>query len=226
MKKTSIIIWQFLVGLAPIIYLVSIWSKLPGSVPLHYNSDFEADRFGSKAELAGLLIFLTGVSIGVSLLMLNLDRFDPKKRYNFSGSLMNKISWSCILFFTAIGCYIVYETEQYFSGKQEHLSPKFIVAMVCLLFVVLGNFMNNIKPNYFVGIRTPWSLEDADNWRKTHHFGSKLWFFGGLVMLLLVLLLPEKCLHIVVLSSIVPLVIVPLWYSYHLFRQKSKNGQA
>src|SRR5690606_30794093 len=112
---------------------------------------------------------------------------DPKKRYASNNSLIVKISWTVTIFISLISCYIVYETEHYTQKNTSGLSPKYIVALVALLFVVLGNFMNNIKPNYFVGIRTPWTLDDEENWRMTHHLASKIWFFGGLIMFALVM---------------------------------------
>jgi uncharacterized membrane protein len=50
-------------------------------------------------------------------------------------------------------------------------------------FAVLGNYMHSIKPNYFVGFRTPWTLESEDNWRKTHQLVSKVWVPGGLLII-------------------------------------------
>jgi len=222
MKKSKTITWQILFGLTPLIYLISIWKQLPESVPMHYDMNNEVDRFGSKLELSGAIFFLLALTVGLSLLMLNLDKLDPKKRFTNSSGLMTKLSWACVIFLTCISGYIVYDTENYVI-HHDSLPQKYIIALVALLFVVLGNFMNSVKPNYFFGIRTPWSLEDEDNWRKTHHLGSKLWFFGGLVMFVLIMILPNKLSDYIMIFSLFPLVIVPFWYSYHLFREKQKR---
>jgi len=90
--------------------------------------------------------------------------------------------------------------------------------------MILGNFLNNVKPNYFIGFRTPWTLENEDNWRKTHHLGSKLWFFGGMLMIILILIISASYSHIVMLTGLIPLTIIPLAYSYYLFRQTKKTN--
>lgn len=224
MKKAKTILIQALLGLIPTIYLLSVWNNLPESVPTHYNIDNRADDFGSKFEMLGIILFMFSVSIGTSLLVLNLDKFDPKKRYPSNNSLITKISWAVTIFISLISSYIVYSTEHYDQTKPSDISPKYIVALVALLFVVLGNFMNNIKPNYFVGIRTPWTLDDEENWRMTHHLGSKVWFFGGLIMFALVMFLPTEYVSYVIGLSVIPLAGIPIGYSFYLFRQKQKKG--
>jgi uncharacterized membrane protein len=224
MKKTKTILMLALIGLIPIVYLLSIWNNLPESVPTHYGMDNKADDFGSKFEMLGIILFMFAVTIGTSLLILNLDKLDPKKRYASNNTLIVKISWAVTIFISLISCYIVYTTEHYTPTSAMDISPRYIVALVALLFSVLGNFMNNIKPNYFVGIRTPWTLDDEENWRMTHHLGSKIWFFGGLLMLVLVLFLPIEYVSYVVIFSIIPLAGIPIFYSFYIFKQKQKRG--
>jgi uncharacterized membrane protein len=224
MKKVKTILMQALCGLIPTIYLLSIWSNLPQSVPTHYNAKFEADHFGSKFEMLGIILFMFAVTIGTSLLVLNLDKFDPKKRYESNHSFIVKISWTVTIFISLISTYIVYETEHYTQASTSGMSPKYILALVALLFVVIGNYMNNVKPNYFVGIRTPWTLNDEENWRMTHHLGSKIWFFGGLIMFTLIMFLPIEHVSYVIGLSIVPLAGIPIFYSFYLFRQKQKKS--
>jgi uncharacterized membrane protein len=222
MKKTTTLICQSLFALTPLVYLFSIWKDLPEQVPMHYNMNNEVDDYGSRPELAGAMLILFALSVGLSLLMLNIEKIDPKKRFSGTSPLMYKISWACTLFMTFVAAYIVYDTD-YFTLHQKSMPVKYVMAGVALLFAVLGNFMNSIKPNYFVGLRTPWSLEDEDNWKKTHQVGSKIWFFGGLLMFVLIMVLPNKLTDYVMIFSLVPMVIVPLWYSYYLYRQKQKQ---
>lgn len=224
MKKLKTILMQALIGLLPTIYLLSIWNSLPESVPTHYNSSFQADDFGSKFEMLGIILFMFAVTIGTSLLVININKFDPKQRYSNNNSLLVKISWAVTIFISLISCFTVYETEHYTQTNGSSVSLKYIVALVALLFVVLGNFMNNIKPNYFVGIRTPWTLDDEENWRLTHHLGAKIWFFGGLIMFVLVMFLPQEYILYVVGFSIIPMAGIPIFYSYSIFRKKQKKG--
>ena len=81
--------------------------------------------------------------------------------------------------------------------------------------------MNNIKPNYFVGIRTPWNLEDETNWRKTHHLASKVWFFGGLIIGLLILLSPRTLASYILIIGTMPLALIPIYYSWSLLQKRN-----
>jgi uncharacterized membrane protein len=83
--------------------------------------------------------------------------------------------------------------------------------------------MHSIKPNYFAGLRTPWALEDPDNWRATHRLAGKLWFAGGLVITIAVLLLPTVPGFIFFMSIVAVLVLIPFIYSYRYFKSHHPN---
>jgi uncharacterized membrane protein len=85
--------------------------------------------------------------------------------------------------------------------------------------------MHNIKPNYFAGFRLPWTLENEDNWRKTHLLGGKLWFVGGLFIAVICLLLPPVASMVAFFTIMFTVVLIPAIYSYRLYKkQKSLNS--
>ncbi|NCT74478.1 MAG: SdpI family protein [Chitinophagaceae bacterium] len=88
---------------------------------------------------------------------------------------------------------------------------------------ILGNYMFNLKPNYFAGMRLPWTLHDEENWKETHRLAGKLWFAGGILILLLAFLLPSRVVLIVFISITMIITFIPMAYSYMLYRQKQKN---
>ena len=75
--------------------------------------------------------------------------------------------------------------------------------LVGILYLILGNFIPKVKPNYSIGFRIPWALNDSDNWYHTHRFGGKCMVIGGIAMIALV---------------IVP-CILPVVYSYMFYRK-------
>ena len=91
------------------------------------------------------------------------------------------------------------------------------------LFAVMGNLMPKIRQNYFIGIKTPWALEDEDNWRRTHRMAGRLWFAAGLLMMLLSVL--PKILTGSILGIALAMALVPYIYSYSLFRSKRMKGE-
>lgn len=215
-------ILQFLVSLVPLLFLLFIWKQLPDEVPLHYNMNNVPDRMGSKVELLTLLCFMAGIGFGVGQLMRYLKTIDPKQNSTHNEGLMKKVSWTVVIFISLISCYIVYSTLSYGKAGSAGLSSKGITFLICAVFIVLGNFINNVKPNYFVGIRTPWNLENEENWRRTHYLGAKLMFFGGIAMALFILLLPERFSFYILTIGLIPLVLIPFVYSYLLFKREKQ----
>lgn len=218
--RAKTLIAQFLILLIPVIYLLIIWNSLPERVPLHYNADMIADSYGSKAEMAGVLGFMSGIGFLISVLVLFVNRIDPKQKGKPLNPLTIKISWALTIFMTVISVWVVYMTSRYTVMGKSEFQLKYLVALIALLYIVLGNYMNNIKPNFFVGIRTPWTLSDDDIWKKTHRLGSRIWFYGGLLIFVAVLLLPNAYANIAMIAGTVLLAIIPVAYSYKLYSAK------
>jgi len=101
---------------------------------------------------------------------------------------------------------------------------KFVFVAMGLLFALLGNNMYNLQPNYFAGLRLPWTLENEDNWKKTHHLAGRLWFFGGIFFAGMALLLNIEWLSYASIVILSVLVLIPVFYSYNLYRKQTKNS--
>jgi len=86
----------------------------------------------------------------------------------------------------------------------------------------MGNYMHTIKPNYFAGLRLPWTLNNEDNWRKTHLLAGKLWFIGGLVIAILCLVVPGTAAIVLFFIATIVLILVPVIYSYRLYKQNDE----
>jgi uncharacterized membrane protein len=222
MKKSKMFFWQFLICMIPFVYLTIIWHRLPQTVPVHFNARFDADGYESKGFLVLILIILALITMGVSMLLVNLKKVDPKQPAQGGNPRMLNISWVLVIFLTMISIFIIYLSATY-RANGSHDQAKYLLVLICLLLVFLGNFINNVRPNYFVGIRTPWTLEDPDNWRKTHHLASKTMFFGGLVTCIFILILPATISFYLFMAGVLLSCGIPVWYSYQLFRKK-KTG--
>jgi uncharacterized membrane protein len=85
--------------------------------------------------------------------------------------------------------------------------------------------MYNIKPNYFAGIRLPWTLENEDNWKKTHQLAGRLWFFGGVIFAAIALVLNREYIGYFGIAILSVLVIIPVFYSYNLYKNQTKKTQ-
>lgn len=200
------------VALLPFVYLAYIWNELPKEVPMHWNASGEIDRWGDKSELFMMLFMLTGISYFVFLI---IPYIDPKQKLQNMGNKLNNLRLILGLFMSALAIYILY------SVQQKTSNPVLIFPLIGLLFAFLGNYFKTIKPNYFIGIRTPWTLENEDVWKKTHLLGGKLWFIGGLLMAM-TFVLPNKIQFYTFMGITAIISIVPIVYSYLEFK-KAKN---
>ncbi len=200
------------VALLPFVYLAYIWNELPKEVPMHWNASGEIDRWGDKSELFMMLFMLTGITYFVFLI---IPYIDPKQKLQNMGNKLNNLRLILALFMSALAIYILY------SVQQKTSNPVLIFPLVGLLFAFLGNYFKTIKPNYFIGIRTPWTLENEEVWKKTHLMGGKLWFVGGLLMAM-TFVLPNDVQFYTFMGITAVISIVPIVYSYLEFK-KIKN---
>jgi len=212
------LVWPILA--IPIIYLAIIWNKLPDQVALHFDLHGNVDRYGSKKELILMITILTAVSAGTYLLLTNIYRIDPKKYAAENKTRLQRMGFGVSVFLTAVLCWVLYST---YRGS-IHFTMNFILAAIGLLFAFMGNYMHNIKPNYFAGFRLPWTLENEENWRKTHLLAGRIWFGGGLLVAVACLLIPIAEIALIVFFAItVTMAIIPIIYSYRLYRKQKSS---
>ncbi len=86
--------------------------------------------------------------------------------------------------------------------------------------MLMGNVMGRLKHNYFVGIKTPWTLADEEVWRKTHRLGAILWTAGGLMGVIMSLL--RQSMGWVFIAVIAVMTFIPIVYSYLIFSKLKK----
>jgi uncharacterized membrane protein len=206
---TAIIIW-----LLPIVYLLSVFSSLPASIPVHFGIDGKPDRYGSHTEFLIGVSILSGITVLMFLLLKFLPFIDPKKTVKYSQSIFNKMALAIVIFLSTITIVIIYATAKNGSNISKLLFP-----LMGLFFAFLGNFMYNIKPNYFVGIRTPWTLESEATWKATHRLAGKFWFPGGILITIVTLFIPDKIGIIIFFIITAIITIIPIVYSYIYFKK-------
>jgi len=218
MKRSSITsVAAIIVWLLPIVYFIKIYTNLPESVPMHFGLDGKPDRYGNKTEMIWMLLLLSAISIAVYFLIKYLPKIDPKKTAGYSAETFKKISFALIIFLSGIQFFVINSSE---TGSFK--LDKMLFPFMGLFFAYLGNLMHSIKPNYFVGIRTPWTLEDPDTWRATHQLGGKMWFAGGIIITIATLFSPAKPGFIIFITCILIMALVPVIYSYFYYVKNKK----
>lgn len=213
MKKNLLTGIVILIALLPAVYLLSLWPSLPQTVPVHFGLDMKPNRFGDKGELWLSTGMLALVSVGVYFLLNNLHRFDPKRKNTTPSGTFQKLATGLVVFMAALNLLLVA------SAKNESSVQNFLLPLIGLLFAFIGNYMNNIRPNYFAGFRLPWTLSSDENWRRTHQLGGKLWFAGGMLIAIVCLFLPASAAFGFFIGVVLVMVLMPIVYSYRLFKK-------
>ena len=123
-----------------------------------------------------------------------------------------------VLFVLFIGNMDVIATGLGYDLPINHFSG----LLVGILFLVIGNYLPQCKPNYFIGIRTPWTLSNEEVWRKTHRFSRKVFIVLGIIMCGSILA-PVTWRTYIILTVVFGGVVVAMLYSY-LAYQKEMRG--
>ncbi|WP_395049567.1 SdpI family protein [Flavobacterium sp.] len=197
--------------LLPFIYLAYLWNSLPEKVPIHWNYKGEIDDWGTKYSLIGLVFLLPVLTY---VLMLVIPKIDPKKRIELMGGKYYQIKFVLIGFMSVLALFIIHS-----SKSQTLSSPSTVFVLIGLLFMALGNYFKVIKQNYFLGIKTPWTLESEEVWKLTHILAGKLWIVGGLLIVISNLVIPENINFYFFISITAIISIVPIVYSYIKFKE-------
>ncbi len=200
-KKESII-WVALI--VPIAYLLIMWNKVPDKLPMHINMHGQVDNYGPK-------YIHVLVSIGLYILMLILPLIDPRrKNYAIFEDTYFKLRFILVLMYGIISLLFTVNSI-YHNFNMEMAVPLFVFMML----TVIGNYMGNIRQNYFIGIKVPWTLNNEENWNKTHRMAGRLWVAGGLACIASLLIF--KNYGYINMGIIAIMVIVPIVYSYLLY---------
>jgi uncharacterized membrane protein len=196
---------------------LSIWAypSLPPTVATHWNLRGTPDGFSSR----GLAIAIGPlVIVGITLLFIVLPKLDPK-RENYARFLGTYwLFANAIIVFMLLAHALIIATGLGYPVKIDRLMP----LGIGLLFIVIGNYLTRVEPNWFVGIRTPWTLSSETVWRKTHRTGGWVMVIGGLA-LATAAFLPNAALLPLLVATIVVVAVIPIVQSYILWKREKHD---
>ena len=212
--KTTTIITLVLIGLAALAG-VALWNQLPDQMASHWNANDEVD--GTMPKFWGVFL-MPLITLGMLVLFLILPGVDPLK------ANIAQFRESFNLFILVIVAFMLYVhglTLAWSLGYQDFKMSAAMLPFMGVLFIAVGWMLKKAKRNFFIGIRTPWTLSSDTVWDKTHQFGSILFmasgvlaiiggFFGGMTAFWL--------MFVPLIGSSLFLVV----YSYVLYRGETK----
>ena len=213
-KVTSIIALS-LIAVA-IIAGLALWNKLPDQMPSHWNVNDEVD--GTMPRFWGVFL-MPLVTLGMFALFILIPNIDPLKA---NVAQFRETFNLFIVFIIAFMLYIHALTLAWSLGYNNFKMSAAMLPLIGVLFIFIGYMLKKAKRNFFIGIRTPWTLSSDTVWDKTHQLGSILFmlsgafaiiggFFGGMLAFWL--------MFVPLIGSTIFLMV----YSYVLYRNEMKS---
>jgi uncharacterized membrane protein len=191
------------------------YPKLPATVPIHWDAHGQVNGWGPRWSL---LLWGPGMMAGFVGLFAVLPWLSPKKfdvdsfratyLYMMIVVLAMLAYMNLLILISALG--VVMDIARASVGG------------VCLLVALLGNVMGKVRRNFYVGIRTPWTIADERVWNKTHRLAAKTSFVAGLIGLLEVFLHAPFWLPI---TTVMAGPLFPAIYSLVYYKQLEHRGE-
>ena len=205
-KNLKVLIITSIIILLPILAGLILWNQLPEQMPTHWNAAGEVDGWSSKPfAVFGLPLIM----VAAQWLCMLGTAADPKKN-NHSEKILHLVLWIVPTLSVVLHA-VTYATALGYAVPIEVVMP----VLIGLVFTIIGNYLPKCKQNYTIGIKIPWTLDNEENWNRTHRFAGWLWTFCGIGII---------CTGFfggfwVFLPITILMVVVPIFYSYMLHRK-------
>lgn len=184
-----------------------LYPSLPDKIPPHWVVNGHIDGGDGIA-------FILSLSLGLYLLLWAVPLLDPKKKISANQKAYNTIRLAVqFLLFLEFACRMAMAMGIPLSVD------RIITAAASVVFIIMGNYMGKIRPNYFIGIRNPWTLEDPVVWQKTHRLGGPVIILIGLIGLMACLLIKNNSFHFFLIVPIITGGVFLMGYSWFQFRR-------
>ena len=205
-KNKTLVIIVSIVTLLPILAGVILWNQLPEQMPTHWNAAGEIDGWSNKP----FAVFGTPCIMVAALWACILGTYADPKREAHNNKVYQLVLWIIPVLSVVVHA-MMYAAALGKAVRVEVIMP----VLMGVLFVIIGNYLPKCKQNYTIGIKIPWTLNNEENWNKTHRFAGWLWTACGLLVILTGFIGGFWLFMIVVLL----MVFAPIIYSYLLHRK-------
>jgi uncharacterized membrane protein len=205
------------IGLCAVIAAVAAYgfATVPDGarIPTHWGVSGHADGYSSKT--VGLLLPLL-TAVGITALLVVLPAIDPRRR-NVEQSRKAIVAIAASLDLLMLAVLIIdIVTARGWSVDTSRVMPLGVGAM----FAVLGNYLGKVRPNFFIGIRTPWTLSSDRVWSLTHRLCGRLFVAVGIATVFVALASPSAATVVLVAGGIGAGVTATV-YSFVTFRREA-----
>lgn len=213
MKPKHAILLGCVLSLAGFVFAALIYSRLPDQMPIHWNVHGVVDRTLSKPW--GVFIHPALIA-AATLLAAILPAISP------NGFRIEPFTRAFALLMSGLTLFFAYMTGLIFAaGLGADLSVgRWIMGGIGILLVFIGNFLGKTTKNFFIGIRTPWTLASDEVWRRTHRLGGWLFVLAGLATVIAAVV--GLGLEVMI-AFILAAALAPVPYSFFLYWRLSPS---
>ncbi|MCL2156605.1 MAG: SdpI family protein [Methanobrevibacter sp.] len=217
-----------------LIALILITLGLPDIVPIHMNLFGAVDTFGSRWIIP--IIGMIPVLMGVIYILLTQNSHSYNSQNDLNKGIEEKIISAVTIFLIPFTWLVMIFAWKLYENFNPSITPPiliiidlmvFIFVIIAIFFILLGFFIKDIKPNGYIGIRTPWTLKNELVWKKTHELGFYTCLIAGLSLLAFSLasFLTQDFFYIIIgfIIAIFVAAIIPVIYSYQEFNKITNN---
>jgi uncharacterized membrane protein len=201
--------------LASLVFALAEYSRLPSRVAVHWNVHNHVDRYGPKWSV--LLMPVIGAIVFPALAYL-LPRIDPHHSNYAKHEGSYWIVWNAVMV-------VIAGVEVFMVGAALGWQSKIefgVPLLIGLLFLVIGNVMGRFRPNWFIGVRTPWTLSSEEVWRKTHRLAARTFVVAGIAIVAAAFLPYDWTKFASLVVAAVVAALVPTVYSYVEWRREGR----
>lgn len=199
LMTSGVILLQTVVGMI-------LWDRLPEQMATHFGLNGQPDGYSSRA----FTVF------GMPLILLALHWICLLTGGKDGKTYSRKLRYVILFIVPATALMMSVVCYGYALGRGFNVG-RVVVPFVGVLLAVSGNYMPKVRRNYTVGIKVPWTLNDEENWDKTHRFAAPVWVVGGILLAVLGLIGYTAWPTFALLMAI---VFAPMTYSFVLYMKK------
>ena len=199
---------------ATLVVTVVLYAHLPDQIPEHWNFKGEIDHYGSRQSI----FMLPGIMAAALLLFAVLPWLSPK-RFELE-TFRSTYLYLMILVLALIAYFHALILWAAFSRPLN--MPRSLMGALFLFLILIGNVLGKVKRNFYIGVRTPWTLASEKVWYATHRFAAKAFVAAGFLGLLSVFIGTPPAVG---LSILIAAALASVIYSLVYYKRLERLGE-
>jgi len=196
---------------------VILWNQLPNELATHWGPDGNPDGYSSRAFAVFVMpTILLALHLIVSLITAKADT------NAISNKLFRLLLWICPVMSIMIST-LIYATA---LGHEVNV-PFWVLMLLGIIYIVLGNYLPKARQNPFLGVRVKWTLESKKNWEHSNRFSAKVMVVLGLIFIICAMLWifaeMKTAVVVIICGSLIGAIFVMMLYSYLYYLKHNQD---